>query len=103
MKTATHSLFAFGVLTTLAATASAHLSLKQPIAEVGSTYQAVLGLGHGCDGAATTAVAVRIPTGFEAARPLPKPGWNVAMEGGTATWTAATKEAAVPDGQRGEF
>ena len=81
MKTATHSLIAFGLLTTLAATASAHVSLQQPIAEVGSAYQAVLGLSHGCDGAATTAVAVRIPTGFDAARPLPKPGWNVSTAG----------------------
>ena len=103
MKTPTHSLIAFGVLTTLSASVSAHVSLKQPIAEVGSAYQAVLGLSHGCNGAATTAVAVRIPTGFDAARPLPKPGWNVATEGGTATWTAATKEAALPDSQRGEF
>jgi periplasmic copper chaperone A len=103
MKTATHSLIAFGFLTTLAATASAHVSLQQPIAEIGSAHQAVLIIGHGCDGAATTAVAVRIPTGFEAARPLPKPGWNLSVQGGMATWTAATKEAALPDGQRGEF
>ena len=69
MKTATRSLIAFGVLATVAASASAHLSLQQPIAEVGSTYQAVLGLSHGCDGAATTAVGVRIPTGFDAPAP----------------------------------
>jgi periplasmic copper chaperone A len=103
MKTPTRSLIAFGFLTTLAAAASAHVSLQQPIAEIGSAHQAVLRIGHGCDGAATTAVAVRIPPGFEAARPLPKPGWNVSVQGGTAMWTAATKEAALPDGQRGEF
>jgi copper(I)-binding protein len=102
MKTSTHSLLALGVLTTLATTASAHVSLQQPVAESGSAYQAVLRIGHGCDGAATTAVAVRIPAGLEAARPLPKPGWSVSMQGGVATWTAA-QEAVLPDGQRGEF
>ena len=102
MKTAPHSLIAFGLLT-LAATASAHVSLQQPMAEIGSAHQAVLRIGHGCDGAATTAVAVRIPTGFEAARPLPKPGWNVSVQGGTATWAAANKDAALPDSQLGEF
>jgi periplasmic copper chaperone A len=103
MKTANRSLIAFGVLTTLAAAASAHVSLQQPIAEIGSAYQAVLRIGHGCDGAATTAVAVRLPPGFEAARPLPKPGWNVSVQEGTATWTVATNASALPDGQRGEF
>src|SRR6478735_7744353 len=98
MKTATHSLIAIGVLTTLAAAASAHVSLKQPIAEVGSAYQAVLGLGHGCDGAATTAVAVRIPTGFDAARPLPKPGGKLALRART---DVVQGDAALRSGQRG--
>ena len=102
MKTSTHSLLALGVLTTLAATASAHVSLQQPVAESGGAYQAVLRIGHGCDSAATTAVSVRIPAGFDATRPLPKPGWSLSLQDGVATWTAA-KDAALPDGQRGEF
>ena len=102
MKTSTQSLIAFAI-STLATAACAHVSLQQPVAESGSAYQAVLRIGHGCDGAATTAVSVRIPAGFDAARPLPKPGWNISMQGGTAIWAAATREAALPDGQRGEF
>lgn len=102
MKTSTSSLIAV-VFGTLATAASAHVSLQQPIAESGSGYQAVLRIGHGCDGAATTAVSVRIPAGLSAAQPLPKPGWTVSMKDGAATWAAASKEAALPDGQRGEF
>jgi copper(I)-binding protein len=102
MKTPIHFLTAFA-LTTLAQGASAHVSLQQPIAESGSAYQAVLRIGHGCDGAPTTAVSVRIPAGLGGAQPQLKPGWTVSMKEGTATWTAASKEAALPAKERGEF
>jgi len=102
MKTPIHFLTAF-VLTSLAQGASAHVSLQQPIAESGSAYQAVLKIGHGCDAAPTTAVSVRIPAGFGGAQPQLKPGWTVSMKDGAATWTAASKEAALPATERGEF
>lgn len=102
MKTSTLSLIAF-TLGALATAASAHVSLQQPIAESGSAYQAVLRIGHGCDGAATTGVTVRIPAGLDAAKAVPKPGWTVSMKDGSATWAVASKEAALPHGERGEF
>jgi len=56
-------------------TASAHVTLETQDAAVGSTYKAVLRVPHGCDGKATVAMRVKIPEGFIAAKPMPKPGW----------------------------
>ncbi|HXD40854.1 MAG TPA: YcnI family protein [Ramlibacter sp.] len=103
MKTITRSCVVLAAFAAFAGAACAHISLQQPRAEAGRPYEAVLRIGHGCDGAATTGVAVQIPKGFENAKPLPKAGWKVAVQGGAATWTAATPEAALPNGQRGEF
>jgi len=103
MKTTFRPFVALAALSALSGASFAHVSLEEPRAEAGSPYRAVLRVGHGCDKTATTSVAVRLPAGFEAAKPEPKPGWTVALQGGTATWTAASKDAALPDGQRGEF
>jgi len=59
------------------ATASAHVTLETGEAAVGSTYKAVLRVPHGCEGKATTAVRVKLPEGFIAAKPMPKPGWEL--------------------------
>jgi len=69
-------------LCTLAAAASAHVVLEQKEAEAGSAYKAVLKVGHGCEGSATTALHVTLPPGFRGAKPTPKPGWtlNLGME-----------------------
>lgn len=69
----------FALATTLAFTAPvfAHVSLQVPTAAAGSTYKAVLQVPHGCDGAATTTIKVRLPEGFFAVKPMPKPGWTI--------------------------
>ncbi|ROZ79044.1 copper chaperone PCu(A)C [Ramlibacter sp. WS9] len=102
MKNLSRFLVAFSGLAASAA-GFAHVSLEEPRAEAGRPYRAVLRIGHGCDKAATTSVSARLPAGFQGAKPEPKPGWSVNVQGDTATWTAATKEASLPDGQRGEF
>lgn len=102
-------------------TAQAHIVLSEPKAVAGSYYKASLRVGHGCNGAATTALAVQVPEGFQAAKPQPKPGWMVAIRkaqlarpynshGKTVTedvvelrWTAVNKEAALSDEQFDEF
>lgn len=61
----------------LAAPALAHITLEATEAPVGSTYKGVLRVGHGCEGAATTAVRVQIPDGVIAVKPMPKPGWTL--------------------------
>ena len=46
-----------------ASLASAHVSLKPDHVEAGTTYRGVLHVGHGCEGAATTALEVQMPGG----------------------------------------
>jgi uncharacterized protein YcnI len=57
--------------------AHAHVTLETREAPVGASYKAVLRVPHGCDGAPTTAVRVRIPDGFVNVKPMPKPGWTL--------------------------
>lgn len=57
----------------------AHVSLDAPAAPAGSTYKAVFGIGHGCDGSPTTTVRVQIPLGVTAVKPVPKSGWEIAI------------------------
>jgi uncharacterized protein YcnI len=63
-------------------TALAHVTLETGEAAVGSTYKAVLRVPHGCEGKATTAVRVKLPEGFIAAKPMPKTGWELKMVNG---------------------
>ncbi len=56
--------------------AQAHITLEQKSAVAGSSYKAVFRVGHGCDGAATTAITVFLPEGFVGAKPMPKAGWQ---------------------------
>jgi uncharacterized protein YcnI len=61
----------------LAPAALAHSTLEVQEAPIKSTYKGVVRVGHGCDGAATLKVRVRIPEGVIAVKPMPKPGWEV--------------------------
>lgn len=66
-----------GVAATLAATAHAHVTLEDAAAPAGSYYKAVFRVPHGCSGAATTRVAIKVPDGFIAVKAQPKPGWSL--------------------------
>ena len=103
MKSNTFSTIGFAALLALCANASAHVSFEEPRAEAGRPFNAVVRVGHGCDGAATTAIALQVPPSFSSVKPAPKPGWSVALRDGVVTWTAQNKEAALPSAQRGEF
>ena len=99
----------------------AHVFLENKSAAAGSTYKAVFQIGHGCQGAATTGVSVQIPPGFQGAKPYPKAGWNLTVQIGklvksyvsngkqvsedvtVVNWTAATKDAALPEAYFDEF
>jgi hypothetical protein len=59
------------VLLTLACPALAHTTLDVQQAPIKSTYKALLRVGHGCDGAQTLKLRVRIPDGVIAWRRLP--------------------------------
>lgn len=105
----------------LALPALSHVSLEGKTAPAGSSYKAVFQVGHGCQGSATTGISVRIPAGFQGARPYPKAGWTVAVKqeklakpydshGKPATddvsvvsWTATGRDAALQDAHFDEF
>ncbi|BDT70188.1 hypothetical protein os1_43810 [Comamonadaceae bacterium OS-1] len=103
-----------------ASTSFAHIVLADPAALANTGYSAALRVGHGCDGAATTAIRVTVPAGFQGAKPMPKAGWVLSTtvgklatpfddhgkqvtEGVThITWTA-TPGNALPDAYFDEF
>jgi periplasmic copper chaperone A len=108
-------------LFTWAGAAFSHITLETKTAPPGSSYKAVLQVGHGCDGAATQTLSVQIPTGFQGAKPMPKTGWTLAVESGDLavpyeshgkrvtkdvtriTWKAASRAAALPDAHFDQF
>lgn len=62
--------------------ASAHITLEKAQTPVGAPYKATLRVSHGCDGAATTKITVKLPDGFIAAKPMPKAGWQLKIAKG---------------------
>ena len=60
--------------------ANAHIVLADQLAAAGSYYKATLRVGHGCGDEPTTAIIVKIPAGFEGAKPSPKFGWNITIK-----------------------
>jgi len=62
--------------------AQAHVTLATRAATPGASYKAVFKVGHGCNGSPTTKLRVRLPDGVIAAKPMPKPGWQIEIERG---------------------
>ncbi|HVJ43616.1 MAG TPA: YcnI family protein [Dongiaceae bacterium] len=60
--------------------ALAHVTLETGEAPADGYYKAVLRVPHGCEGAPTTAIRVQIPAGVKQAKPMPKPGWQLAVK-----------------------
>jgi len=63
----------------LAPSADAHVTLESRSAPAGSYYKAVFRVPHGCEGAATTGLRVQLPEGAVSVKPMPKPGWTLAI------------------------
>ena len=57
--------------------AFAHVTVAPKEAANGASARLVFTVPHGCDGAATTGLEVKIPEGFVAAKPQPKAGWQI--------------------------
>ena len=57
--------------------AAAHVTLETQQAPANSTTRATFRVPHGCDGAATMRVTVRLPEGTANALPMPKAGWRL--------------------------
>ena len=114
-------LIAAGAVSMLAMPVFSHIVLESRSAAAGSAYKAVFQVGHGCGGSATTGVSVQIPADFQGAKPYPKAGWTLTTKLGklakpydnhgkqitedvaVVSWTAASKEAALPDAHFDEF
>jgi uncharacterized protein YcnI len=60
--------------------AEAHVVLEKAEASVGAGYKAVFKITHGCEGSATTEVAIDIPEGVIAVKPMPKAGWTITLD-----------------------
>jgi periplasmic copper chaperone A len=69
-------------LLTACGTASAHVALEAKQAKVAAGYKAVFGVPHGCEGQPTTEVSIDIPEGIIGVKPMPKPGWTLALQKG---------------------
>lgn len=81
-----------------------HIVLENEAALAGSSYKAIFQVGHGCNGAPTTAIAVQIPPGFQGAKPYPKAGWILTIQpNALVTWTAASKDAMLQEAHFDEF
>lgn len=74
----TQLIFATAIATLASATSVfAHATFANQPAKVGSYVAATLQVPHGCDGKATNEVQIKLPEGFIAAKPMPKPGWEI--------------------------
>lgn len=62
--------------------AFAHAGISPATAANNATIKAVLTIPHGCDGAATDTISVRLPEGFVNAKPQAKAGWQIAITKG---------------------
>lgn len=104
-----------------AGAAFGHVTLQDQAAAAGASYRGVLQVGHGCEGAATTAIQVSMPDGFNGAQPMVKAGWTVSTKVGKLatpyeahgkkftdgvleiTWTVNNPADALPDAYYDEF
>ncbi len=84
----------------LAPLAQAHVTLETSQTAAGSYYKAVLRVGHGCKGADTTRLRVRIPDGVLAVKPQPKAGWTLDLTQGKYAQPQTLHGAPVESGVR---
>jgi uncharacterized protein YcnI len=81
--------------------ASAHVELEASSTAPAALSVLTFAVGHGCEGSATTALAIRFPADVRAVKPTLAPGWSIAeqeaADGTTVTYTADTP---LPDALR---
>ena len=66
-----------GILAVMAAPAAAHVTVTPSVTSAGSYTVLTFSVPHGCDGAPTTKIAIKIPEGINAVTPTVNPGWTV--------------------------
>ncbi len=85
----------------LAGSASAHMGvdLRGATQTAGKSSVIFLRPGHGCDGDATNAIVVTIPSGVTGAKAQQKAGWTTSATSDTVTWSGG----ALPDDEFDDF
>ncbi|WP_319518879.1 DUF1775 domain-containing protein [uncultured Martelella sp.] len=78
--------------------ANAHVTLETAEAAAGSSYKAVIRVPHGCNGATTTEIRVKVPEGFYSAKPMPHAGWQLETVTGAYADTYMHHGTPVSDG-----
>lgn len=83
------------LLMAAASPAFAHVTLDPPEAPANGYVRVALRVPHGCAGAATERLTLRLPEDVFSAKPMPKPGWRLAI-------TRRPLDEPVPNGHGGE-
>lgn len=79
---------ATAALVLAAGPALAHVEPDPGAIPAGEATTVSLTIEHGCDESPTTAVAIQVPEGLEAAAGVALNGWAIESSGGAVTWTA---------------
>jgi uncharacterized protein YcnI len=88
------------MLSGMAVCASAHITLADTEAAVGSYYKATFVVPHGCNGSPTVKIRLRIPDGVISVKPQPKAGWTLDLVEGSYAKPYALHGAKVASGVR---
>lgn len=59
--------------------AAAHVTAQPNEAAAGAHFKTAFSVSHGCEGAATIAVRIKIPHGVTGVKPQFKPGWEITI------------------------
>jgi len=98
---ATGAALGLGLALSAPLAASAHVEVDASSTAPATLSVLTFAVGHGCEGSATTALAIRFPADVQAVKPTLAPGWSVAeqeaADGTTVTYTADTP---LPDSLR---
>ena len=90
-------------LLSLAGPASAHVTVTPSTTAAGAYTVLTVALSHGCDGSATTEVAIQLPEEIESVAPTRHPLWDVTVEEGTPLTVVYTTKSPLADGVRDSF
>jgi periplasmic copper chaperone A len=71
------SLWLVSVLVSIAGAAAAHVTASPDQAKAGSYFITSFTVPHGCAGASTVAVRIKLPDDVQDVKPQMKPGWTV--------------------------
>ena len=71
---------ASAALALLPALAHTHIVADPDVGASSAYLRTAFRITHGCKGSPTTAVTIRLPDGVLSAKPMPKPGWTVAVK-----------------------